>query len=294
MPKIKTAMLLAAGYGARLKPLTDHTPKPLVPVAGRPMIEYALDKLRDYGIERVIINVSHLKQQLVDYLATPTAGAPNSGSASANSLSTRADLEIGAPPARTFPAIQISEEAEPLETGGGLKKAEPFLGHEPIFAINSDILWTDDMHDLSASLSTGLRLPSPPAGEKAGMRGQPQTALHRLAQTWDDAKMDFLLLAQSKTKAIGHDKGEDHLFIKPENTLGWNAADAPYIISGIGIFHPRVLRDAPVGKFSVKVLWLKALAQNRLFCLPHHGRWFQTGTIADIRRTEEELVRLPL
>jgi len=161
--------------------------------------------------------------------------------------------------------VTISEEAEPLETGGGLKKAEPFLGTEPIFAINSDIHWTDD-------------------GE---------TALNRLAQTWDGATMDFLLLAQSKARAIGHDKGEDHLFIKPENTLGWSAADAPYIISGIGIFHPRVLRDAPDGKFSVKVLWLRALAQNRLFCLPHHGRWFQTGTIDDICRTETELSRLP-
>jgi MurNAc alpha-1-phosphate uridylyltransferase len=126
------------------------------------------------------------------------------------------------------------------------------------------------------------------------MRGQPQTALNRLAEAWDDDKMDFLLLAQSKARAVGHDKGEDHLFIKPVNTLGWNAADAPYIISGIGIFHPRVLRNAPEGKFSVKVLWLDAMSQNRLFCLPHHGRWFQTGTIEDIRRTEEELKLRPL
>ena len=225
-------MLLAAGFGTRLKPLTDHTPKPLVPVAGRPMIEYALDKLRASGLEEIVINVSHLKAQLMDYFAMEK------------------NLRV-----------TISEEAEPLETGGGLKKAAPFLGDEPVFAINSDILWTDD-------------------GD---------TALNRLAQTWDDAKMDFLLLAQSKSKAIGHDKGEEYLFIKPDNTLGWNAADAPYIISGIGIFHPRVLRATPGGKFSVKILWLKALAENRLFCLPHHGRWFQTGTLPDIRRTEAEL-----
>jgi MurNAc alpha-1-phosphate uridylyltransferase len=235
--RIKKAMLLAAGYGTRLKPLTDRTPKPLVPVAGRPMIEYALDKLRAYGIEEIVINVSHLKAQLVDYFA--------------------AEKNL---------RVTISEEAEPLETGGGLKKAAPFLGDEPVFAINSDILWTDD-------------------GD---------TSLSQLAQHWDDAKMDFLLLAQSKAKAIGHEKGEDHLFIKPENTIGWHAADAPYIISGIGIFHPRVLRDAPAGKFSVKVLWLRALAQNRLFCLPHHGRWFQTGTLDDIRKTEVELKRNPL
>jgi N-acetyl-alpha-D-muramate 1-phosphate uridylyltransferase len=233
--RIKKAMLLAAGYGTRLKPLTDHTPKPLVPVAGRPMIEYALDKLRAYGIEEIVINVSHLKAQLVEYFA-----------------------------AKKNLRVVISEETEPLETGGGLKKASPFLGNEPVFAINSDILWMDE-------------------GD---------TALNRLAQTWDDAKMDFLLLAQPKAKAIGHDKGEDHLFIKPENTLDWNAADAPYIISGIGIFHPRVLRDTPGGKFSVKILWLKALAENRLFCLPHHGRWFQTGTIDDIRKTEEGLGQL--
>lgn len=262
--KIKTAMLLAAGYGARLRPLTDRTPKPLVPVAGRPMIEYALDKLRAYGVEKIVINVSHLKEQLVDYFAAQT-GAPNSDSARSGWVSERAESEFGAPQGQ-FPIVQISEESEPLETGGGLKKAAPLLGDAPVFVINSDILWTD-------------------AGE---------SALQRLAQHWDDAKMDFLLLAQSKAAAVGYDKGEDHLFIKPENTFGWNAADAPYLIAGIGIFHPRVLRAAPDGKFSVKVLWLQALAQNRFFCLPHQGRWFQTGTPDDIRKTETELERLRL
>ena len=101
--------------------------------------------------------------------------------------------------------------------------------------------------------------------------------------------MDFLLLAQPKAKAVGHDKGEDHLFIRRENTIGWNDNDAPYIIAGIGIFHPRVLRAAPDGKFSVKILWHEALARKRLFCLPHHGRWFQTGTLEDIRKAEEQL-----
>ncbi len=227
-------MVLAAGYGTRLAPLTDRTPKPLVPVAGRPMIEYALDKLRAYSIGQIVINVSHLKEQLTDYLAG------------------QKDL-----------SVKISEETEPLETGGGLKKAALLLGDEPVFVINSDILWTD-------------------IGE---------TALDRLTRHWDGAKMDFLLLAQSRSRAVGHEKGEDHLFIKPGNTIGWSAADAPYIITGIGIFHPRVLRDAPDWKFSVKLLWRRAMEQNRLFCLPHHGRWFQTGTLADIRKTEAALLQ---
>jgi MurNAc alpha-1-phosphate uridylyltransferase len=234
--KIKKAMVLAAGYGTRLMPLTERMPKPLVPVAGKPMIEYALDRLLAYGIEEVVVNVSHHKEQLLDYLSA------------FKSLS-----------------FKISEESEPLETGGGLKKALPLLGNEPLFTINSDIIWFDEK----------------------------ETALERLARNWDDAKMDFLLLAQSKAKAIGHDKGEDHLFIKRENTIGWNDADAPYIIAGIGILHPRILLNMPDGKFSVKILWHQALAQNRLFCLPHHGQWFQTGTIADIEKAEEHFRHAP-
>jgi N-acetyl-alpha-D-muramate 1-phosphate uridylyltransferase len=229
-------MVLAAGYGTRLKPLTDRMPKPLVPVAGKPMIEYALDKLRAYGIEDVIINVSHLKDQLNAYVSNLRG-----------------------------PTFTISEESEPLETGGGLKKALPLLGHEPIFTINSDILWRDE----GAS------------------------ALERLTRHWDDAKMDVLLLAQSKAKAIGHDRGEDHLFIKPGNTIDWHERDAPYIIAGIGILHPRILVKAPDGKFTVKILWHQALAQNRLFCLPHHGQWFQTGSVADIEQAEKHLKGSP-
>jgi MurNAc alpha-1-phosphate uridylyltransferase len=234
--KIKKAMVLAAGYGTRLKPLTDRMPKPLVPVAGKPMIEYALDRLRAYGIEETIINVSHLKDQLTAYTS---------------SLSNR--------------AIKISEETEPLETGGGLKKALPLLGDEPFFTINSDIIWLDEQ----------------------------EGALNRLARHWDNEKMDVLLLAQSKARAIGHDKGEDHLFIKPGNTIEWKESEAPYIIAGIGIMHPRILMDAPEGKFTVKILWHQALAQNRLFCLPHQGQWFQTGTLADIQTAEKHLRHQP-
>ncbi len=227
--KISKAMVLAAGYGTRLKPLTDRVPKPLVPVAGKPMIEYALDKLRNYGIEEVVINVSHLRDQLTAYL--------------------------GRVPGLT---IRVSEENEPLETGGGLRRALPLLGTEPIFVINSDILWTDAQ----------------------------ETALERLNREWDAARMDFLLLVQSKARAVGYDQGEDHLFIQPENTRHWDEREAPYIIAGIGVLHPRVLVRAPEEKFSIKILWRQALNQGRFLCLPHLGGWFQTGTLADIERTE--------
>ena len=226
---IKRAMVLAAGFGTRLKPLTDARPKALVPVAGKPMIDYALEKLQAYGIQEVIINVSHLKEPLIAYLSGW----------------------------KSF-TVRISEEPEPLETGGGLRKALPLLGTEPIFTINCDILWTDDQ----------------------------ESALQRLARSWDDAKMDVLLLVQSKWKAVGHERGEDHLFIRPGNTLGWDDRAAPYVVAGVGVLHPRILAAVQEGRFSVKVLWSVALRQKRLVCLPHLGRWFQTGTPHDVARTE--------
>ena len=230
--KIKKAMVLAAGYGTRLRPLSDRVPKPLIPVAGKPMIEYALDRLRIYGIEEVVINVSHLKEQLATY------------------FSTRQDARI-----------LLSEESEPLETGGGLRKALPLLGGEPFFCINSDIIWLDDQ----------------------------ESALDSLTRHWDAAKMDFLLLTQPRATAVGYDRGEDHLFVKPDNTFGWDERVAPYIIASVGIIHPRVLADAPEGKFSIKLLWLKALRQNRLACLPHRGKWCQAGTLADLEKANQLL-----
>jgi MurNAc alpha-1-phosphate uridylyltransferase len=233
--KIAKAMVLAAGYGTRLRPLTERLPKPLVPVAGKPMIQYALDQLKTYGVREVIVNVSHHKEQMAAYLAR-------------------------------YPGltIRLSEEVEPLETGGGLKHALPLLGSEPFFYVNSDIIWFD----------TG------------------ESALDRLTRYWDDATMDFLLLVQPRAQAIGYEQGEDHLFVHRHNTFEWDDHQAPYILASVGIVHPRVLAQAPDGKFSVKLLWRQALSRNRLACLPHRGPWFQTGTLQDIQTAELHLAKL--
>lgn len=109
------AMILAAGKGERMRPLTLHTPKPLVPVAGQPLIEYHLRALAKAGVTEVVINHAWLGQQIEDHLGDG---------------------------ARFGLSIRYSPEGEPLETGGGIFKALPLLGDAPFLLVNGDI-WTD-------------------------------------------------------------------------------------------------------------------------------------------------------
>lgn len=109
------AMILAAGRGERLRPLTLHTPKPLVRVGDKPLIEYHLDALVAAGITDIVINHAWLGEQIVAHLGD--------------------GQRFGA-------RIQYSAEGEPLETGGGIFRALPLLGEEPFLLVNGDI-WTD-------------------------------------------------------------------------------------------------------------------------------------------------------
>ncbi|ODB39397.1 mannose-1-phosphate guanylyltransferase [Pseudomonas mosselii] len=119
------AMILAAGKGERMRPLTLHTPKPLVPAAGKPLIEYHLEALASAGIREVVINHAWLGQQIEDHL----------GDGSRFGL-----------------RIRYSAEGEPLETGGGIFKALPLLGDAPFLLVNGDV-WTDyDFTGLNAPL----------------------------------------------------------------------------------------------------------------------------------------------
>ncbi|MFJ5299686.1 N-acetylmuramate alpha-1-phosphate uridylyltransferase MurU [Pseudomonas sp. NPDC088368] len=109
------AMILAAGKGERLRPLTLHTPKPLVRAGGVPLIEYHLRALKAAGFSEVVINHAWLGQQIEDYLGD--------------------GHQFGL-------RIRYSPEGEPLETGGGIFRALPLLGDEPFLVVNGDI-WTD-------------------------------------------------------------------------------------------------------------------------------------------------------
>lgn len=112
--KITKAMVLAAGRGSRMKHLTDVLPKPMIPVANRPLIDRVLDKASAAGVTECIVNLCYLGEKIRMHLA-----------------------------ARTDMAFAFSEEEEALETGGGVKKALPMLGSAPFFVLNSDPLWTE-------------------------------------------------------------------------------------------------------------------------------------------------------
>ncbi len=113
-PPVKAGMVLAAGLGSRLRPLTDDLPKPLITLAGRTLIDRALDRLRAAGVDRLVVNTHYLAARIETHMA-----------------------------GRAGPRIILSHEPELLETGGGVKRALKQLGGGRFFVVNCDAVWTD-------------------------------------------------------------------------------------------------------------------------------------------------------
>ncbi len=112
---IRNAMVLAAGLGTRMKPLTLTKPKPLVQVAGKPLVDHVLDRLAEARVEKAVVNIHHHAELLEKHLK-----------------------------GRKKPKIVISDERDALlDSGGGLKKALPLLGKDPFFSINADTIWIE-------------------------------------------------------------------------------------------------------------------------------------------------------
>jgi MurNAc alpha-1-phosphate uridylyltransferase len=124
----RTAMVLAAGNGLRMRPLTDRKPKPLISVCGKPLLDNVLDRLAQTGVETAIVNVHYLADQIESHLA-----------------------------GRRKPHIIISDERDLLlDTGGGVVKALPSLGAAPFFHLNSDTIWIDGVKSNLLRLAEGF------------------------------------------------------------------------------------------------------------------------------------------
>lgn len=220
MSLITHAMVLAAGLGLRMRPITLSTPKPLVSVAGRTMLDRALDHVARAGIDDIVVNTHWLADKVAEHLAGRSE-------------------------------ITLSHEPDLLETGGGVAKALPHLGHSSFYVVNSDIIWTD--------------------GEVP--------ALTRLARMWDPERMDALLLLQPVARAVGYEgKGDFFLDAADVPHRRGEAPSAPYLFSGVQVLHHRLFEGAPEGKFSLNVLYDRAAGRKRLFGLVHDGNWYHVGT----------------
>ncbi len=226
------AMVLAAGLGLRMRPLTERMPKPLVPVAGRALLDHVLDKLGDAGVSEAIVNVHYLPDQIIDHVA-----------------------------ARTKPRVTVSDERDQvLGTGGGVVKALPLLGPAPFFHVNADTMWID------------------------GVRPN----LARLAEAFDPARMDILLLMAPTTSSIGYDGSGDYAMLA-DGALRKRREHqvVPFVYAGAAILSPSLFADAPKGEFSLTGLFDSANEQERLFGLRLDGVWMHVGTPDAVQAAEE-------
>src|ERR1700676_3724357 len=226
------AMVLAAGLGLRLRPLTDRMPKPLVPVAGQPLLDHVLDKLAAAGVSEAVVNVHYLPDQIIAHTAT-----------------------------RSRPRVIISDERDQvLGTGGAVVKALPLLGSEPFFHLNADTMWID------------------------GVRPN----LTRLAEIFDPARMDILLLMAPTTTSIGYAGRGDYAML-PDGALRKRKEHqvVPFVYAGAAIMSPSLFDGAPAGEFSLTKMFDRANEQERLFGLRLDGALMHVGTPDAVHAAEE-------
>ena len=218
-----TAMILAAGLGKRMRPLTDTIPKPLVRLNERALIDHVLDRLAAAGIKRAIVNVHHHADKLEAHLRT-----------------------------RTNPEIAISDERGVLlDTGGGVVRALPSIGDKPFLIHNSDSVWIEGVGN----------------------------NLSRLLSSWDEERMDGLMLLATTPGSLGYD-GHGDFHMDGDGLLMRQSGPrlAPFVFAGVSIAHPRLFEKAPEGRFSLNTLWNAAIEKRRLFGVRLDGLWMHVGT----------------
>ncbi|MEM9550141.1 MAG: nucleotidyltransferase family protein [Pseudomonadota bacterium] len=205
-------MIFAAGFGTRMGHLTKDRPKPMIPVAGRPLIDHALDLTDAVAPLRIVANTHYLPDMLEAHLTTR--------------------------------GISISREApQILDTGGGLKAALPLLQADPVFTLNSDVVWSG---------------PNP---------------LQLLHDAWDPDRMDALLMCIPVTQAIGRKGGGDF----SADADGRISRGGNLIYAGVQIIRSGIVAEWPDRVFSLNAVWDELHRRDRLFSLRYPGAWCDVG-----------------
>ncbi len=232
-PIIKHAMLLAAGLGTRMRPLTNSRPKPLIEVEGKAMIDYVLDALDQAGVSQVVINAHYLADMIESHVKN-----------------------------RNSPQITLSDEREQLlDSGGGVKKALPFLGSDPFLILNSDAIWLDG----------------------------PRSNITRMMEAWDASKMDILLLLAPTSHAVGWgNKGDFSMDQHGRLARPTFGTVTPFAYAGVGIFKPELFANTP-DIFSLNLLFNQAIEAGALFGMRLEGLWMHVGTPDAVQEAEHKI-----
>ena len=217
------AMILAAGRGERLRPLTDKTPKPLIKVAGKSLIEYHLINLANSGFKEVIINTAWLAEKIH------------------RQLGDGANYGV---------SIQYSDEAEALETAGGIINALPLLGENPFLVVNGDI-WSD--FDFSTL---------------AGLEHSTQAHLVLVNNPDHNQKGDFAL----------------------QDSLIKNSGKPMYTFSGIGIYSASFFAEQQPGPLPLAPIIRNKCKNNLISGQYYAGLWTDVGSIERLQKLEEEIL----
>ena len=220
-PPVTTAMVLAAGHGTRMRPLTNDRSKAMVMVGGKPLIDHMLDRLADAGVTRAVVNVH----------------------AHADHLEAHLKQRIG------LPDIVISDERlELLETGGGVVKALPLLGEDPVFICNIDAIWQENTSALASMLSA-----------------------------WRSEDIDDLLLLAPIEQTLGYHGGGDFKRADGGQIFRRSEETAPYVYAGVQIANLKPLRAFKVEPFSRNKVWDVSLASGRAHGVLLDGFWMHVG-----------------
>ena len=238
---VRNGMVLAAGRGVRMLPLTTHRPKPLLRVGGQSLLDHALDRLSEAGVATVVVNTHWHGDQVADRVRARSAREPR------------------------HPRVILQPEPELFETGGAVLAAlrsGALPDDAPFVVVNGDSFWLDG----------------------------PVPALRRLADGFDDAATDALLLVARTATVVG-DVGRGDFAIDETGRLRRPAEHeiVPYMFAGIQLLSPRLFAGIHHGAFSMNLLWDEAIATGRIRAIVHDGPWFHLSRPSDIAETERAL-----
>lgn len=225
----QSVMLFAAGFGTRMKALTKTCPKPMIPVAGRPLIDHTLDLAQAIQPHRVVANLHYLPQILEAHLA------PND-------------------------VLLSHESPKVLDTGGGLRKALPLLGSNPVFTANTDVIWKGE------------------------------NPFHCALQAWDPARMDALLVCIPIARCRGRQGGGDF----SRDSQGRISRGGDLVYGGVQILKTDRLQEIQEEVFSLNLLWNAMAEEDRLFAVEYPGHWCDVGHPEGIAIAEDLIANDPV